>query len=222
MASTDAQRIPRPATGSQPTSPRLAPADKVTITVLLLSAFVVILNETAMNVALDAIIDDLGITERLAQWLTTGFLLTMAVVIPTTGFLIQRFPLRTLFFTAMGLFTLGTVIAAIAPGFGVLLLGRVVHAREVAEGVEDRRAHVLEELGRAGHGQAHEDERLRQLRGDPGGRVGDGAVEVEQDAAPGSGGGSGCRVGRGRVGCGHPPTLRASRGRPPGASLTAG
>ena len=105
MASTLA-----PTTAQSPPD-RLAPGDKVTITVLLLSAFVVILNETAMNVALDAIIDDLGITERLAQWLTTGFLLTMAVVIPITGWLQQRLTTRQTYALAMGLFVLGTIIA---------------------------------------------------------------------------------------------------------------
>lgn len=127
MASTAA-----PVTGSQSTPPRLEPGDKVTITVLLLSAFVVILNETAMNVALDAIIDDLGITERLAQWLTTGFLLTMAVVIPITGWLQQRLTTRQTYALAMGLFVLGTVIAAASFGFWMLLAGRVVQAAGTA------------------------------------------------------------------------------------------
>lgn len=58
--------------------------------------------------------------------LTTAHALTMAVIIPSSGFLMQRFTLRTLFFATMGLFTLGTVIAAVAPDFEVLLIGRIV------------------------------------------------------------------------------------------------
>jgi DHA2 family lincomycin resistance protein-like MFS transporter len=50
------------------------------------------------------------------------------VVIPVTGFLIRRVPTRTLFATAMLLFSAGTLLAALAPGFGVLLAGRVVQA----------------------------------------------------------------------------------------------
>lgn len=71
---------------------------------------------------------DLGITALAAQWLTTAFLLTMAVVIPTTGFLIQRITTRRLYVIAMGFFVVGTAIAAIAPGFEVLLLARIVQA----------------------------------------------------------------------------------------------
>lgn len=102
------------------------------IALLVVAAFVVILNETIMGVALPALMTDLNITAISAQWLTTGFMLTMAVVIPTTGLLLQRLSVRTVFFTAMGLFALGTAIAAVAPGFGILLVGRIVQASGTA------------------------------------------------------------------------------------------
>lgn len=124
------------ATGTVPTasssSSRPAARPGAVIALLVVAAFVVILNETIMGVALPELMRELDITAATAQWLTTAFLLTMAVVIPVTGFLIQRFPLRSLFFAAMGLFTLGTVVAAVAPGFGVLLVGRVVQASGTA------------------------------------------------------------------------------------------
>ncbi len=108
------------------------PADgsrnRLVIGLLLCSAFVVILNETSMSVALPVLIDDLGITARTAQWVSTGFLLTMAVVIPATGFIQQRFTTRQIFIGAMSTFCAGTLIAGLAPGFRVLLLGRVVQA----------------------------------------------------------------------------------------------
>lgn len=104
------------------------PREQLAIWLLLASAFTVILNETIMGVALPRLMDDLGITAAAGQWLTTAFLLTMSVVIPITGMLIQRLTTRTLFNTAMTLFTLGTLISAIAPGFEVLLIGRVVQA----------------------------------------------------------------------------------------------
>lgn len=107
---------------------RLPARDKLVIGVLMVSAFVVILNETIMGVAIPSLVRDLGITVGAGQWLTTAFLLTMAVVIPVTGFLLQRFDTRPVFLTAMSLFSLGTLIAALAPGFGVLVVGRVVQA----------------------------------------------------------------------------------------------
>ncbi|QOC25186.1 multidrug efflux MFS transporter [Microbacterium hominis] len=102
------------------------------IWLLLAAAFVAILNETTMGVAIPHLIGDLGITAVAAQWLTTAFMLTMAVVIPTTGFLLRRFTTRAMFGTAMGLFSAGTLIALVAPGFEMLLVGRVVQASGTA------------------------------------------------------------------------------------------
>lgn len=102
--------------------------DRTVIAVLLISTFVVILNETIMSVALPVLLTDLEITASVGQWLTGGFLLTMSVVIPVTGFLIRRVSTRVLYGTAMALFSLGTLVAALAPGFPVLLVARVVQA----------------------------------------------------------------------------------------------
>jgi DHA2 family lincomycin resistance protein-like MFS transporter len=102
------------------------------IWLLLASAFVVILNETIMGVAIPHLVTDLGITISQAQWLTTAFMLTMAVVIPITGFLLQRFATRPIFIAAMSLFSTGTLIAALSPGFEVLLAARVVQASGTA------------------------------------------------------------------------------------------
>ena len=106
----------------------ISPRDRSVITLLLVSAFVVILNETILSVALPPIMADLDLSELTAQWLTTGFMLTMAVVIPLTGFLMGRFSTRQVFSIAMTLFTIGTVVCVLAPGFLPLLAGRIVQA----------------------------------------------------------------------------------------------
>lgn len=98
------------------------------IGLLVASAFVMILNETIMSVALPPLISELGVPATTVQWLTSGFLLTMAVVIPTTGFLLQRITPRQVFLASMTLFSSGTLICALAPGFAVLLVGRIVQA----------------------------------------------------------------------------------------------
>src|SRR5918994_1380452 len=106
--------------------------DRQVIAILLVAAFVVILNETIMSVALPRLMVDLDISARTVQWLTTAFMLTMAVVIPTTGFLLQRISTRTVFMLAMSLFSAGTLLAAISPGFWMLLLARIVQASGTA------------------------------------------------------------------------------------------
>lgn len=99
---------------------------------LVAAATVMILNETSLSVALPAVMRDFGINAASAQWLITVFMLTMAVVIPTTGFLIQRFSTRQIFFSSVGLFIVGTIMGAVAPAFVVLLLGRIVQAAGTA------------------------------------------------------------------------------------------
>lgn len=108
--------------------PQSAAGATATIAVLLVAAFVVILNETVLNVALPHIMEDMSVSAATVQWVTTSFMLTMAVVIPTTGFLLQRFSTRAVFALAMGSFALGTLLAAVTPSFGVLILARVVQA----------------------------------------------------------------------------------------------
>ncbi|MEE9963925.1 MAG: DHA2 family efflux MFS transporter permease subunit [Propionicimonas sp.] len=132
MSTSDLTAAPTDTLAGPPASERLPRRTLTVLAVLLVGAFVVILNETAMNVALSRIMSDLNITERTAQWLTTGFMLTMAVVIPISGWFLQRFTTRQAFGLAMSLFSAGTAIAALSPGFELLLTGRIVQASGTA------------------------------------------------------------------------------------------
>lgn len=115
-------------TTAAPAGGEISRKDMRVIWLLLVAAFVAILNETTMGIAIPHLNTDLGIPPELGQWLTSAFMLTMAVVIPTTGFILQRFTTRQVFIAAMIAFSLGTLVALIAPGFTVLLVGRVIQA----------------------------------------------------------------------------------------------
>ncbi|MCQ6272320.1 DHA2 family efflux MFS transporter permease subunit [Pseudarthrobacter sp. R1] len=97
-----------------------------------MSTFVVFLNETILGVAMPHLMADLAVAAVAAQWLTTAFLLTMAIVIPVTGFLLQRLHTRQVFLSAMTLFCLGTLIGSLAQSFEVLLIARIVQAAGTA------------------------------------------------------------------------------------------
>ena len=99
---------------------------------LVAAAFVVILNETIMFNALPSLMREFEVDVTTVQWLSTAFMLTMAVVIPVTGWFLQRVTTRQAFGSAMAVFCLGTLIAALAPVFWVLLLGRIVQASGTA------------------------------------------------------------------------------------------
>lgn len=100
--------------------------------ILTLSTFVVILNETIMVNAIPRLMRDFAVPATSAQWLSTAFMLTMAVVIPATGWFLQRVTTRNAYALAMGLFLTGTALATLAPTFTVLLAARVVQASGTA------------------------------------------------------------------------------------------
>lgn len=103
--------------------------NKVPLLIVLISgAFIAILNQTLLGTALPHIMADLHIDENTVQWLQSAFMLVNGIMIPITAFLIGKFSTRTLFLTAMGLFTVGTLLAAISPSFSMLLLGRIFQA----------------------------------------------------------------------------------------------
>lgn len=98
------------------------------IVILMIGAFIAFLNNTLLNIALPSIMADLEVDASTVQWLTTGFMLVNGILIPTTAFLIQKYSVRKLFLVAMGLFTLGTILAGMAHVFPVLLTGRMTQA----------------------------------------------------------------------------------------------
>lgn len=99
---------------------------------LVAATFTVILNETIMVNAIPRLAEDFEVTYNAAQWLSTAFLLTMAAVIPVTGWFLQRVTTRRAFAIAMITFSIGTALALVAPFFWVLLAGRIVQAAGTA------------------------------------------------------------------------------------------
>lgn len=81
-----------------------------------------------MITAIPPIMRQMHITANSGQWLTTVFMLVNGVMIPVTAFLIERFSTRQLFISAMSIFAFGTLVAGLAPNFGVLLLGRIIQS----------------------------------------------------------------------------------------------
>ncbi|UOQ84181.1 MDR family MFS transporter [Gracilibacillus salinarum] len=98
------------------------------VALLLAGTFIAILNQTLMITAIPPIMNEMGITANTAQWLTTIFMLVNGIMIPISAFLIDRFTTRQLFLTAMSVFAVGTLVAALAPSFSVLLAGRVIQS----------------------------------------------------------------------------------------------
>ena len=100
----------------------------VMLIVLVFGTFVTVLNQTVVAPALPSIMSEMSVDAAVAQWLTTGFTLVNAIMVPITAFLTDRFTTRRLFLASMVLFTAGTALAAWGPNFPVLLSGRLIQA----------------------------------------------------------------------------------------------
>lgn len=82
--------------------------------------------ETAMNVTFPTLMKEFNIGTSTVQWITTGYLLVLASIIPASSYLKKRFTTKALFVTAICLFLAGTVMAAVTPVFSLLLAGRLI------------------------------------------------------------------------------------------------
>src|SRR5699024_12647085 len=100
----------------------------IILAVMIISAFIAILNHTLLNTALAHIMKGLNINESKSQWLVTGVMLVNGVMIPLTAYLMDRIKTRPLYLMAMGICFLDSIIADIAPTFGILMLARVIQA----------------------------------------------------------------------------------------------
>ncbi|GIP41410.1 lincomycin resistance protein LmrB [Paenibacillus sp. J31TS4] len=99
---------------------------------LLVAGFVGLFSETALNIALEALSRLFEVDSTTIQWLATGYFLTLGILVPVTGILMQKFTTRQMFLASLFLSIGGTVLAALAPVFGVLLAARVIQAAGLA------------------------------------------------------------------------------------------
>lgn len=106
---------------------RLSNMQRTIIVLLIISAsFLSVLMMFLLITAFPKIMQEFSVNSTEVQWLTTGFMLTMAVLIPITAYFIDTFTTRTIIISAMSLFILGTVISLFSTSFSVMLLGRII------------------------------------------------------------------------------------------------
>ncbi len=93
---------------------------------IIIGLFMVILDGTAMNVALPKLTSDFNSKINIAQWTVTGYALAQAAVIPLAGWLSDRFGAKRVFLISVGLFTIGSFLCALATSIDQLIIYRVI------------------------------------------------------------------------------------------------
>lgn len=98
---------------------------------MLVGTFSTFLTSTMLTTALPTLMSSFNISANTVQWLTTGFMLMMGIVIPITGFFLQRFDSRKLYLSAIVIFGIGTLMCLVATNFWMILAGRLIQGTGV-------------------------------------------------------------------------------------------
>ncbi|MDR9372982.1 DHA2 family efflux MFS transporter permease subunit, partial [Conexibacter sp. JD483] len=94
--------------------------------VVVLGAIMTILDTTIVNVAIDALARDFDVSLSTIQWVSTAYLLALAIVIPLTGWAADRFGTKRLWMTSVTLFVLGSALCGLAWSAESLIAFRVL------------------------------------------------------------------------------------------------
>ena len=100
----------------------------VMLVIMIFGTFITVLNQTIVTPAQPSIMAEMSIDASSVQWLTTGFTLVNAIMIPVTAYLTDKHSTKILYIISMAIFAIGSLMAGIAPDFAVLLIGRLLQA----------------------------------------------------------------------------------------------
>ncbi|ANK60796.1 MFS transporter [Loigolactobacillus backii] len=103
------------------------------ILTLLAGTFTMSISQSALSTAYPTLMRYFNIPASTVQWLTTGFMLVMSVMMPVSPWLLNNVPFKWLYLGVLAIFDLGTLIILLAPNFAVMMTGRVMEA--IAVGV---------------------------------------------------------------------------------------
>lgn len=98
------------------------------VAILIIGAFITSLAQMVLTSALPSIMSTFNVTTSSAQWLTTTYMLVLGIMIPSTAYLVNRFPIKGLFMISMGLFLVGCIVSITANNFIFMVLSRVLQA----------------------------------------------------------------------------------------------
>lgn len=98
------------------------------IAILLAGTFTMSISQSSLSTAYPTLMRYFNLPAATIQWLTTGFMLVMCVMMPVSPWLLKNIPFKRLFLGVLLIFDLGTLIILLAPNFALMLTGRVLEA----------------------------------------------------------------------------------------------
>ncbi|KRN43970.1 MFS transporter [Limosilactobacillus ingluviei] len=115
MENVESQARPQTAVRHRVRHPKLAMVS------MLLGAFVGMFSETSLNIALPKLGEAFGMSAATLQWLVTGYMLVIGIIMPLSSIIAKWFSTRKIIIFALVIFILGSIISALAPSFAVAM-----------------------------------------------------------------------------------------------------
>ena len=123
MTTTGGQQ---PAAPGTPSDGRLSPELRRVSVVVVMGTIMAILDTTIVAVALATLARDFHTSINTIQWVTTGYLLALAVVIPLSGWAVHRFGAKPVYIISLVLFITGSALCGLARSADALIAFRVL------------------------------------------------------------------------------------------------
>ncbi|OBA06911.1 MFS transporter [Paenibacillus ottowii] len=93
---------------------------------IVIGTFMVILNSTALNLALATWVREFGVSLKTTQWSVNAYTLALSAVIPLAGWLSDKCGAKKVFLCSIGFFMLGSTLSAFAQNSGQLIFFRII------------------------------------------------------------------------------------------------
>ena len=93
---------------------------------VMIGTFMAVLDATIVNVGLPKIMASYGVGIDKIEWVLTAYMLSLAVMLPTSGWLADKFGYKRIYFLGLFMFTLGSFFCGISPNENILILSRVI------------------------------------------------------------------------------------------------
>ena len=98
---------------------------RILITVMF-GLFMIILDSTIVNIAFPTLRSEFGATLADSQWVISIYVLALGITTPVSGFLADRFHIKRMYLTGLGIFAFGSLLCGIAPSLPLLIAARAL------------------------------------------------------------------------------------------------
>jgi len=93
---------------------------------VMLGTFMAVLDSTIVNVSLPKVMSSFGVGLSTIQWVITAYMLSMAVMLPTSGWLADKFGYKKVYFWGLFLFTFGSLLCGLSNDESTLIMSRII------------------------------------------------------------------------------------------------